>query len=133
MPSRMKRPSEMFSTAMGRSPCTTCISTLVWSSLAVVKTWLLRTGMVAFRRMRRLAAPPFAELTAAQVGDPVVEGIGEADRQARERAIDGELTKLDIELLRRFKVIRSCLILIECGVHMGACKVDPVEIRIHSL
>ena len=36
MPSRMKRPSDLFSVAIGRSPCSTCTSTLVWPSAAVV-------------------------------------------------------------------------------------------------
>ena len=37
MPSRMNLPSDLLSTAMGRSPCRTWISTCVWLSLAVEK------------------------------------------------------------------------------------------------
>jgi len=43
-PTRWKRPSVRLSRAMGRSPCSTCTSTLVWSSAAVEKISLLRSG-----------------------------------------------------------------------------------------
>ena len=51
MPSRMKRPSERLSCANSRSPCSTWISTLVWLSAAVEKTWLFFVGIVVLRSM----------------------------------------------------------------------------------
>ena len=58
MPSRMKRPSDLFSAAIGRSPCRTWISTLVWSSDAVEKVSVLlgRDRRVARDQRRHHAA-----------------------------------------------------------------------------
>jgi len=58
MPSRLNLPSDLLSAAMGRSPCSTWISTWVWLSEAVEKTWLSRVGMVVLRLMRGVAMPP---------------------------------------------------------------------------
>ena len=44
MPTRWKRPSVRLSRASGRSPCSTCTSTLVWLSAAVENISLLRVG-----------------------------------------------------------------------------------------
>ena len=48
-PIRWKRPSVRLSRASGRSPCSTCTSTLVWLSAAVEKISLLRVGIVVLR------------------------------------------------------------------------------------
>ena len=58
MPSRWKRPSVRLSRAISRSPCSTCTSTCVWLSEAVVKVSLLRVGMVVLRSMSRVITPP---------------------------------------------------------------------------
>ena len=49
MPVSWKRPRVLLSYAMGRSPCSTWISTVVWPSAAVENTWLLLVGMVVLR------------------------------------------------------------------------------------
>ena len=49
IPSRRKRPSDILSPAIGRSPCKTWMSTAVWLSAAVEYTSVLRTGMVVLR------------------------------------------------------------------------------------
>ncbi len=58
MPSRMNLPSDLLSAAIGRSPCTTWISTSRWLSEAVEKIWLLRVGIgrVALDQRRGHAA-----------------------------------------------------------------------------
>ena len=58
IPSRTNLPSDLLSTAMGRSPCSTWISTWVWLSLAVEKTGLRRVGMVVLRSIWVVATPP---------------------------------------------------------------------------
>ncbi len=58
MPSRMNLPSDLLSAAMGRSPCSTLISTWVWLSPAVEKIWLLRVGTVVLRSIKGVATPP---------------------------------------------------------------------------
>ena len=43
---------------MGRSPCSTWISTVVWPSAAVENTWLFSVGMVVLRSIRRVKMWP---------------------------------------------------------------------------
>ena len=43
---------------MGRSPCSTWMSTELWKLDAVVKIWLLRMGSVVLRSMMRVHTPP---------------------------------------------------------------------------
>ena len=57
-PTRWKRPSVRLSRASGRSPCSTCTSTLVWLSVAVEKISLFRVGIVVFRGMSVVITPP---------------------------------------------------------------------------
>ena len=52
-PTSWKRPSVRLSRAIGRSPCSTCTSTLVWLSVAVEKISLFRVGIVVFRGDQR--------------------------------------------------------------------------------
>ena len=58
MPSRWNRPSVRLSRASGRSPCSTCTSTLVWLSAAVENTSLFRVGIVVFRGISVVITPP---------------------------------------------------------------------------
>ena len=58
MPSRMNLPRLLLSFAIGRSPWRTLISTCGWLSAAVVKTWLLRVGIVVLRSISGVATPP---------------------------------------------------------------------------
>ena len=58
MPVSWKRPSSLFWCAIGRSPCSTWISTDDWKLEAVVKIWLLRMGSVVLRSMMRVQTPP---------------------------------------------------------------------------
>ena len=51
MPASWKRPSVRLSAAIGRSPCSTWISTAVWLSAAVEKISLFCVGMVVLRSM----------------------------------------------------------------------------------
>ena len=51
MPTRWNLPSVRLSRAIGRSPCSTCTSTLVWPSAAVENTSLFLVGMVVLRGM----------------------------------------------------------------------------------
>ena len=46
------------SLAIGRSPCSTCTSTLVWLSAAVENTSLLRVGIVVLRASKVVMTPP---------------------------------------------------------------------------
>jgi hypothetical protein len=57
-PSRWNRPSVRLSRASGRSPCSTCTSTLVWLSAAVEKISLFRVGIVVLRGMSVVITPP---------------------------------------------------------------------------
>ena len=50
-PTSWNRPSVRLSRAIGRSPCSTCTSTLVWLSVAVEKISLFFDGMVVLRWM----------------------------------------------------------------------------------
>ena len=58
MPTRWNLPSVRLSGAIGRSPCSTWISTWVWLSEAVEKVSLLRVGIVVFLSMRVVITPP---------------------------------------------------------------------------
>ncbi len=58
MPSRRKRPSSLLSLAISRSPCRMWMSTEVWPSSAVVKTCVLRVGMVVLRSISLVFTPP---------------------------------------------------------------------------
>ena len=58
IPSRWNRPSVRLSPAISRSPWRTWISTLGWPSEAVVKTSLLRMGIVVFRSISFVITPP---------------------------------------------------------------------------
>ncbi len=58
MPSRWNRPSVRLSRAIGRSPCSTCTSTLGWLSAAVENVSLLRVGIVVLRGMSVVITPP---------------------------------------------------------------------------
>ncbi len=51
-------PSVRLSRAIGRSPCSTCTSTLVWLSAAVEKISLLRVGIVVLRWISVVITPP---------------------------------------------------------------------------
>ncbi len=57
-PVRWNRPSGRLSRAIGRSPCSTCTSTLVWLSAAVENVSLLRVGIVVFRGISVVITPP---------------------------------------------------------------------------
>ena len=57
-PSSRNLPSVMLSAAIGRSPCSTRMSTPVWASAAVLNTSLLRVGIVALRGMSVVITPP---------------------------------------------------------------------------
>ena len=57
-PTRWNRPSVRLSRASGRSPCSTCTSTLVWLSVAVEKISLFRVGIVVLRVMSVVITPP---------------------------------------------------------------------------
>ncbi len=57
-PTSWKRPSVRLSRAIWRSPCSTCTSTLVWLSVAVEKTSLLRVGIVVLRVISAVMTPP---------------------------------------------------------------------------
>ncbi len=58
MPSSLKMPSCLLSRANSRSPCRTLISTSVWPSAAVEKTWLFLVGIVVLRSMTFVMTPP---------------------------------------------------------------------------
>src|SRR6267143_998324 len=58
MPSRWKRPSVLLSRAIGRSPWSTCTSTLVCPSAAVLNTSDFLVGMVVLRWISCVATPP---------------------------------------------------------------------------
>src|SRR5690625_7223049 len=60
--SRLKRPSDLLSLAIGRSPCSTCTGTSVWLLAAVLKMSLLRTGMVVLRSISLVNTPPFVSI-----------------------------------------------------------------------
>ena len=57
-PVRWNWPSVRLSRAIGRSPCSTCTSTLVWLSAAVENVSLLRVGIVVFRGISVVITPP---------------------------------------------------------------------------
>ena len=58
IPSRWNMPKVLQSRAIGRSPCSTWISTLGWLSAAVENTWLLRVGIVVLASMSLVITPP---------------------------------------------------------------------------
>ncbi len=58
MPPKLKRPKDLLSRAIGRSPWQTTTSTDSWLSCAVEKIWLLLTGMVVLRLINGVATPP---------------------------------------------------------------------------
>ena len=58
MPIEVERPSVRLSRAIGRSPCSTCTSTLVWLSAAVEKISLFRVGIVVLRGISVVITPP---------------------------------------------------------------------------
>ena len=68
IPSSMKRPSDLLSPAMERSPWTMLISTLGWLSAAVENVWLLLVGIVVLRGMTGVPTPP-------SVSMPSVNGV----------------------------------------------------------
>ena len=57
-PTRWNRPSVRLSRASGRSPCSTCTSTLVWLSVAVENISLFRVGIVVLRGISVVITPP---------------------------------------------------------------------------
>src|SRR5262249_6917739 len=58
MPSSMKRASDLLSSAISRSPWSTCTSTNGWLSTAVEKVIDLRVGIVVFFGMILVIIPP---------------------------------------------------------------------------
>ena len=58
MPVRWNLPSGRLSRAIGRSPCSTCTSTLVWLSAAVENVSLFRVGIVVLRGISVVITPP---------------------------------------------------------------------------
>ena len=68
IPSSLKRPSDILSPAIGRSPCSTCTSTAVWLSSAVENTSDFLTGMVVLRSISGVITPP-------RVSRPRVSGV----------------------------------------------------------
>jgi len=58
IPSKVNLPRDLLSAAIGRSPCSTWISTWVWLSDAVENTWLSRVGIVVLRLINGVAIPP---------------------------------------------------------------------------
>jgi hypothetical protein len=58
IPSRWNRPSDLLSVAIGRSPCSTLISTDGWLSEAVEKTSVFLEGIVVFAGIIGVATPP---------------------------------------------------------------------------
>ena len=68
MPTRSKRPRDLLSPAMGRSPCSTWMVTAVWLSAAVENTWLFFVGMVVLRWMSGV-------ITLPRVSMPRVSGV----------------------------------------------------------
>ena len=62
MPSRWKRPSDLSSRAIGRSPCNTLISTDGWLSAAVENISLFRVGMVVFASISFVITPPIVSI-----------------------------------------------------------------------
>ena len=75
MPSRMKRASDLFSPAIGRSPWRTWTSTRVWPSAAVVNVSLLLVGMVVLRGISGVITPP-------SVSMPSVSGVTSSSRMS---------------------------------------------------
>ena len=55
---RWNLPSVRLSRAIGRSPCSTCTSTLVWLSAAVENVSLFRVGIVVLRGISVVITPP---------------------------------------------------------------------------
>ena len=68
MPSKINLPKVLLSCAMGRSPCKTWISTLVWLSAAVENICDLEVGIVVFLSIKGVATPP-------KVSMPKVKGV----------------------------------------------------------
>ncbi len=62
MPTSSNLPSDLFSAASSRSPCSTWISTELWLSVTVVKISDLRVGIVALRSMSLVNRPPWVSM-----------------------------------------------------------------------
>ena len=73
IPSSMKRPIDVFSVAIPRSPWSTWISTDAWLSAAVLNTSDFEVGMVVFREIRTVMTPP-------RVSIPIVNGVTSRSR-----------------------------------------------------
>ena len=58
MPTRSNLPSDLFSRANSRSPCSTCTCTLFWLSATVVKISEFLVGIVELRSMTFVNTPP---------------------------------------------------------------------------
>jgi hypothetical protein len=58
----VKRARLRLSAASSRSPWSTCTSTAVWLSAAVVNVSFTPTGIVVFRSMRRVKTPPIVSM-----------------------------------------------------------------------
>ena len=91
MPSRMNRPIDLLSAAIGRSPWSTWISTLPWLSSAVVNVCDLDVGMVVFRSMREGHDPAQRLQAQRQRGDVQQQNVPHVARQHRrlQRRADG--------------------------------------------
>ena len=62
MLSKMKRPRDLLSAAIARSPCVIWISTCVWLSAAVENVWLRCVGIVVFLSMSFVETPPMVSI-----------------------------------------------------------------------
>ena len=58
IPERRKRPNDLLSHAICRSPCSTWISTEFWLASDVLNTSALRTGMAVLRGISTFITPP---------------------------------------------------------------------------
>ena len=62
IPSRMKRPRDLLSEAISRSPCKTWISTCGWLSAAVEKVSDFEVGIVVLRSISLVETPPIVSI-----------------------------------------------------------------------
>ena len=75
MPESRKRPRDLLSGAIWRSPCSTWISTLVWPSTAVEYTSVFLVGIVVLRLIILVITPP-------RVSTPRDSGVTSSSRMS---------------------------------------------------
>src|SRR5437016_1555749 len=90
MPTRWNLPSVRLSRAIGRSPCSTWISTDVWLSAAVEKISLFRVGMVH-----------------AGIGKSLLAGADRALKDVFHHRFELRPRELEVQMLRSRRIRRN--------------------------